>query len=213
MTLALRRLGLSTRRLISTANSAATALDTSFTSERPLTRALFESHGFLGTNTFRQRIPWGDLDPYGHVNNARYLRYLETGRFHFLDQLEASIAGEGLSFGTDFSGPTGVAPVLKLTQVDFRAQLARDDVVATGYRIEKVGNTSFTLAGMIVREYNDHAPAKEEATAIACTSTEVLVMYDFPNKRKSPLPVAWRRAFEKRLALEQQLSMTKRMSS
>lgn len=29
---------------------------------------------------------WGDMDAYGHVNNALYLRYLESARFAYFEQ-------------------------------------------------------------------------------------------------------------------------------
>ncbi|MDO6563015.1 thioesterase family protein [Amphritea sp. 1_MG-2023] len=52
-------------------------------------------------DNFRQlhqcQIPvrWGDMDAYGHVNNALYMRYLEEARVQFLAQLGAAVDGNG----------------------------------------------------------------------------------------------------------------------
>ena len=41
-------------------------------------------------------VRWGDMDAYGHVNNALYMRYLEEARVQFLAQIGASMDGNGI---------------------------------------------------------------------------------------------------------------------
>ncbi|WP_375166434.1 acyl-CoA thioesterase, partial [Rhizobium hidalgonense] len=36
-----------------------------------------------------QTVAWGDMDAFGHVNNAMYYRYIESARIAYLTQVEA----------------------------------------------------------------------------------------------------------------------------
>lgn len=40
-------------------------------------------------------VRWGDMDAYGHVNNALYMRYLEEARVQFLASIGADMRGNG----------------------------------------------------------------------------------------------------------------------
>ena len=37
---------------------------------------------------FEQKIAWGDMDAFGHVNNVMYYRYMESARIGYFDQLD-----------------------------------------------------------------------------------------------------------------------------
>jgi acyl-CoA thioester hydrolase len=82
-------------------------------------------------------IRFGDLDPQGHVNNAVYATYFETGR------------------GTMFRGPdleVGVAGgtfVLAHTEISFLRQLRWPGTVEIGTAIARFGRTSFTVVQAI----------------------------------------------------------------
>jgi acyl-CoA thioester hydrolase len=39
-------------------------------------------------------IRWGDMDAFGHVNNAVYFRYIEQARINWLDSLGLSFIGQ-----------------------------------------------------------------------------------------------------------------------
>lgn len=41
-------------------------------------------------------VRWGDMDTYGHVNNALYMRYLEEARVQLLAKMGASMDGNGV---------------------------------------------------------------------------------------------------------------------
>ncbi len=34
---------------------------------------------------FEQRVAWGDMDAFGHVNNVIYYRYIESARLYYLE--------------------------------------------------------------------------------------------------------------------------------
>lgn len=46
-------------------------------------------------HTMVMPIRWGDMDSVGHVNNALYFRYLESGRIAWFDSIQATPASGG----------------------------------------------------------------------------------------------------------------------
>jgi len=77
-------------------------------------------------------IRWRDLDPYGHVNNAVYLTYLEEVQDEWL---AATLAEHGNP--ADF--------VIARVEIDFRRELRlADDEVLGRCRLVRVGRSSVT---------------------------------------------------------------------
>lgn len=70
-------------------------------------------------------VRFRDCDPYGHVNNAVYLTYLENARFELWRA----------------QGITGV--ILARAEVDYRAQATYGDELEVRVRLEGFGRTSF----------------------------------------------------------------------
>jgi acyl-CoA thioester hydrolase len=77
-------------------------------------------------------VRFRDCDPYGHVNNAVYLTYLENARF-------------GLWRA---QGVEGV--ILARAEVDYRAQATYGDELEVRVRLEGFGRTSFRYEYEIV---------------------------------------------------------------
>ena len=73
----------------------------------------------------RVQVRFRDCDPYGHVNNAVYLTYLENARF-------------ALWRAQDVRGV-----ILARAEVDFRAQATYGDELEVRVRLEGLGRSSF----------------------------------------------------------------------
>jgi len=84
---------------------------------------------FLTTDKLR----YGDTDRQGHVNNAVFATFLETGRVELLHDLAAPIADAGSSF------------VLARVVIDFRAEVLWPGTVEIGTRVSAFGRSSITL--------------------------------------------------------------------
>ncbi len=64
-------------------------------------------------------VRWGDMDAYGHVNNAMYMRYLEEARVQLLAEMGASMDGGGtdpvvINVGCTFFQPVVYPDTLKI---------------------------------------------------------------------------------------------------
>jgi acyl-CoA thioester hydrolase len=118
-------------------------------------------------------VQWGDMDSIGHVNNAIYFRYIETGRIAYFEAIDATsgLAGDG------------EGPILADIQCSFIGQLHYPAQIDIGTRAAKLGTKSFSVeAGIFL--------AGEDAPV--ATSKAVVVWFDYVNQRTTPLPDALR---------------------
>ena len=119
------------------------------------------------------QLRWSDLDAFNHVNNARYLTFLEEARIRWFDSIgEAWVTDE-------------FAPVVVSVQLNYKQPIPYPADVEVDLYVEKVGNTSTTIAHRIVSAdgktlYND--------------GTVVAGWIDRKTGRPRPLPESIRRA-------------------
>ena len=86
------------------------------------------------------KVRFSDTDKFGHVSNAVFGVYLETGR------------GEVLHGGADELADPGCQFVLARTEVDYRAQLFWPGEVESGLIITKLGGSSMTVEQRLFQE-------------------------------------------------------------
>ena len=124
----------------------------------------------LGRYPIAVEIPvaWGEMDAYGHVNNAVYLRWFETARIHYF-------AGSGVEARMKSER---VGPILARATVDYRRPVTYPDTVRVEVTVSKLGNTSFTMT------YRLHSRAQ---AALAAEGESVVVMVDYGSGAKVPL--------------------------
>jgi acyl-CoA thioester hydrolase len=73
----------------------------------------------------KQYVRWGDLDAFGHVNNATYLVYAQEARFAWSKMIEMVVAR---------------------AEVDFIAPIYTGDIyIDVEIWVNKIGNSSFAL--------------------------------------------------------------------
>ncbi len=119
-------------------------------------------------------VRYGDLDPQGHLNNAKYLTYFEQARVHYL--LRLGMFEEGQSF-------TNIGIILAEVKVTFLAPVQYGTDVRIGMRISRLGNKSMTA------EYTLIDAATKEVLA---TGSAALVGYDYRTNETIPIPEEWR---------------------
>ena len=120
---------------------------------------------------------YGDTDRQGHINNAVFATFCETGRVRLL-------FGEALA-------PPGCAFVIARLVLDFRAELQWNETVEIGTGVVEIRRSSFILGQGLF--------AGERCVA---TAESVLVLTDEATRRSTPLPEASRAKLERlRLAL------------
>jgi acyl-CoA thioester hydrolase len=121
-----------------------------------------------------QAVVWGEMDAYGHVNNAVYFRYFENARLAYF-----------LALGWDVAQlPRGIGPILASTQARFRHALTFPDTIAIGARVVEVHADRFVLR---------HAIASEKLGKITTEGESVVVTFDYSLGQKVMVPEEIRR--------------------
>ena len=101
------------------------------------------------------QLRWSDVDAYQHVNNARYLTYLEEGRDRWYEETVASVEGQ-----TDF--------VLVRVASDFRRELTLEDhELIVKVKPIKLGGASVTTREEIWSATRDFMAAEAESVMVA----------------------------------------------
>jgi acyl-CoA thioester hydrolase len=118
-------------------------------------------------------VRYGDLDPQGHVNNAKYMTYMEQARISYVHEL-------GLWKGGSFD-ELGI--ILADMHITYLEPVVYGQPVRVGVRISRLGNKSLTMEHSL----EDAKTGQELAKA-----STVLVAYDYKRKASIPIPTEWR---------------------
>ena len=89
----------------------------------------------------RLEIRYGDLDPYGHVNNAVYLEFFEKVRICYWRVLADMVGIEKLEAGD----VPGARYVIAETTVRYKAPIFFEDILHGAARMRTVGNRSYAM--------------------------------------------------------------------
>lgn len=119
---------------------------------------------------------YGDADSNGHLNNAVFSTFLETGRITFLLDPKAPLAPPGHGFA-----------IVRLV-LDFRAEMHWGGAVEIGTAVISVGRTSFRLAQAIFQD-----------GVCAATAESVMVLMDLTARKAAPIEGMLRDALEANL--------------
>jgi acyl-CoA thioester hydrolase len=120
-------------------------------------------------------VRYGDLDPQGHVNNARFFTYLEQARISYVIHL-------GLWDGRSFFD---VGFILADAHLTFHAPVLFGQPVRVGVRVARLGNKSLSM---------EYRMEETEARQVFASGSTVLVTYNYHDGRTIPIPAHWRDA-------------------
>jgi acyl-CoA thioester hydrolase len=110
------------------------------------------------------KLRYGDTDRQGHVNNAVFATFFETGRCEFLLDARATIVGPGQSL------------VLARLEVDLVAEVHWPGTVEIGTAVTRIGRSSVGLTQALF----------QNGTLVARASS-VVVLTDETTRRSTPL--------------------------
>ncbi len=108
---------------------------------------------------------FGDLDPQGHVNQAMFMTYFESGRVAMFRDPDLTIGVPGVTF------------VLVRMEINYLKELHWPATIEVGTGVTEFGRTSFKAAQAIFRD-----------GACAAAGLATLVCIDLKTRKARPLP-------------------------
>jgi len=100
----------------------------------------------------RDKVRYADTDRQGHVNNAAFTTFLETGRVEILYHPDDPLADDGAAF------------VIARLTLDFRAEIHWPGEVQIGTRVLRLGRSSLTLHQALFQD--DRCVAEAETVIV-----------------------------------------------
>jgi len=109
--------------------------------------------------TNQQFVRWDDIDAFGHVNNAKYLTYIQEARFQW----------SWYQYASKNEKPTLVEMVVAKAEVDYLVPIYEGgrfyDITLW---VEQIGNSSFTLGYEVIGDNGVvHAKVKTVQVAVS----------------------------------------------
>ena len=126
-----------------------------------------------------------DTDAMGHVNNARYLTYVEIARVAYYEQ----VTGNALPIGTHGAEEGMILAEIRMT---YRSPAFYGEKITVETRVERIGRTSFAMVHRMTASDSRYGTARLIAVA-----DSVLVSYDYQKECPIPVPDEWREAMSR----------------
>ena len=119
--------------------------------------------------TVCQKVAWGDMDAFAHVNNVIYFRYFETGRMAYFEHV-------GI---LSYLDETRIGPILASTGCNFLAPLTYPDDIKILTRIDELKDKRFNMQSVVYSKTQDKVVAKGNG---------MIVYYDYSRHRSCEIP-------------------------
>ena len=118
---------------------------------------------------YEQKVAWGDMDAFGHVNNVQYYRYIESARIAYFDAL--NVLAED------------ILTVVALSQCKYLKPVFYPDQLKIYTRIEEMRNSAIRMHYVLYSMQQNQVVAEGEA---------VVVFVDKIEMKKTTIPVILR---------------------
>jgi acyl-CoA thioester hydrolase len=128
------------------------------------------------------QVRLSDTDAMGHVNNARYLTYVEIARVAYWEH----VTGRMLPLGVH-GAEEGM--ILAEIRMAYRSTSFYGETLTVESRVERIGRTSFGMVHRITAPESRYGKARLVAVA-----DSTLVSYDYQQECPIPVPDEWRAA-------------------
>ena len=120
-------------------------------------------------------VRYGDLDPQGHVNNAKHLTYFEQARVHYL--IELGLFSRDQSF-------MEVGVVIADIHIAYHAAVHYNDNIKVGVKTIKLGTKSVTVEQCVMNTGTG---------MVMASGTVVMVTFDYKDLKSIPVPDEWKK--------------------
>ncbi|OTG67216.1 acyl-CoA thioesterase [Acinetobacter silvestris] len=115
---------------------------------------------------YEQKVAWGDMDAFGHVNNVIYYRYMESARIAYFDQLNIFAQN--------------IYTVVSSNQCQYLKPVVYPDHLKIGVRVNEIRNSAIRMHYVLW---------SEQQNAVVATGDAVIVFVDPIEMKKTLIPV------------------------
>ena len=119
------------------------------------------------------QMRYSDLDTQWHVNNVKFVEFMEAARFAYIGAI-------GIWNGKSF---LDLGLIVASVHINYLKPIQPNEQIRVGVRTSRLGNKSLDL------EYVIEISTSHQ---VATTASSVMVTYDYPSQTTIPIPEKWR---------------------
>jgi acyl-CoA thioester hydrolase len=120
-------------------------------------------------------LRWSDMDAFGHVNNARYVTFIEEARIAYIQKM----------LGVTGLNAEGVAPILGSVDCRFLAPVVFPDTLLVGARVTEVRENRYKV---------EHEAWSQAMARVVLSGNSWVFCYDYDQGQSVSVPTEIRRA-------------------
>lgn len=117
-------------------------------------------------------VQWGEMDAANHVNNAVYMRWVESARLAYFVEMGMDTTFKGQEAG----------PILAYQDCKYIFPVTYPDTISVGVRTVQVEGDRFRMECGIFSEKHGR---------LVAIAKQVIVPYNFKDLQKTAMPEAW----------------------
>jgi thioesterase-3 len=120
------------------------------------------------------------IDFFGHVNNAKYIEFLEWGRVQMAEDQNIDFLGMVAE---------GVGPAVVRLEVNYRKESSMGDVLVIDSRAVELKNDKVGILKQTI--------TNKKTGELVCDAVVTYVMFDLRQRKSIPMPESMKKAFPK----------------
>ncbi|KAI1411854.1 thioesterase-like superfamily-domain-containing protein [Hypoxylon sp. FL1857] len=128
-----------------------------------------------------QQVVWGEMDSFGHVNNANYIRYAESARVNWIVHF-ASVDPRNGTQWRELMTPKNTGLIMKSIKAEYKFPMTYPDTISAYHKLRSLPSASDTslILDCVILSHNHKR--------VAARTEEDIVVYDYKAARKTPVP-------------------------
>ncbi|KAI5920313.1 thioesterase-like superfamily-domain-containing protein [Camillea tinctor] len=163
------------------ARRAAAVIKTLTDEWRPLTAGC---SGFIASpkgGLEGQKVVWGEMDSFGHVNNVQYNRYAESSRVNWILNF-GGLDPMNKEMWAKLMKPGGLGLIMKSLTTEFKFPMTYPDTISVYHKLSKSISPGATLLNL------ECIILSHQHRRIAATTNESVVVYDYETAERAAVP-------------------------
>ncbi|KAI1308921.1 thioesterase-like superfamily-domain-containing protein [Xylaria venustula] len=142
------------------------------------------SEGFIASSRSGledQQVVWGEMDSFGHVNNANYIRYAESARVKWILHFAIEDPKHREAWN-DLMQPKNIGLIMKSITADYKFPMTTPDTISAYHRLRNCPEETHTslILDCIILSHRHRR--------IAARTFEDVAIYDYRKAKKTVLP-------------------------
>ncbi|KAM7218277.1 hypothetical protein V8F06_006340 [Rhypophila decipiens] len=131
-----------------------------------------------------QKIAWGEMDSFGHVNNVNYFRYAESARVNWITNFSVHVDPAHREQWAELMSPKAIGLIMRSLKSDFKFPMVYPDKISVYHKLRSKPEGEPAPSAFML----DCIVLSHQHRRIAARLEEDIVVYDYRSAKKTSMP-------------------------